>query len=69
MITAEVPVAPAAPRSPRLARRAWVEHVMGMPVSVHVRAVEPTIACTVASVFSKLCASRSKKSSPTVFTT
>ena len=43
MITAEIPVTPAAPPPPpRLARRAWVEQVMGMPVSVHVRAVEPT---------------------------
>jgi thiamine biosynthesis lipoprotein len=42
VITAEIPVTPAAPPQPRLARRAWVEQVMGMPVSVHVRAVEPT---------------------------
>ena len=42
MITAEIPVTPAAPPPPRLARRAWVEQIMGMPVSVHVRAVEPT---------------------------
>jgi FAD:protein FMN transferase len=42
VITAEIPVTPAAPPPPRLARRAWVEQVMGMPVSVHVRAVEPT---------------------------
>ena len=42
MITAEIPVTPAGPTPPRLARRAWVEQVMGMPVSVHVRAVEPT---------------------------
>ncbi|HYN67682.1 MAG TPA: FAD:protein FMN transferase [Ornithinibacter sp.] len=42
MITAEIPVTPAAPPAPRLARRAWVELVMGMPISVHVRAVEPT---------------------------
>ncbi len=42
MITAEIPVTPAASAPPRLARRAWVEQVMGMPVSVHVRAVEPT---------------------------
>ena len=37
VITAEIPVTPAAPTPPRLARRAWVEQVMGMPVSVHVR--------------------------------
>ncbi len=42
MITAEIPVTPAAPPQPVLARRAWVEHVMGTAVSVHVRAVEPT---------------------------
>ena len=42
MITAEIPVTPAAPDPPRLARRAWVEEVMGIPISVHVRAVEPT---------------------------
>ena len=42
MITAEIPVTSAAPPPPRLARRAWVEQVMGLPVSVHVRAVEPT---------------------------
>ena len=42
MITTQIPVTPAAPAAPRLARRAWVEQVMGMPISVHVRAVEPT---------------------------
>ncbi len=42
MITAEIPVTPAAPTPPVLARRAWVEHVMGTAVSIHVRAVEPT---------------------------
>ncbi|NHA67030.1 FAD:protein FMN transferase [Phycicoccus flavus] len=42
MTTAEIPVAPAAPTPPVLGRRAWVEHVMGTAVSVHVRAVEPT---------------------------
>ena len=42
MITAEIPVTSAAPPPPRLARRAWVAQVMGLPVSVHVRAVEPT---------------------------
>jgi thiamine biosynthesis lipoprotein len=57
VITAEIPVAPAAPPAPRLARRAWVEQVMGMPVSVHVRAVEPTrpdLEAGVARVFSHL---------------
>ena len=41
----------------RLARRAWVETVMGMPVSVHVRAVEPTrpdLEAGVARVFAHL---------------
>ena len=42
VITAEIPVLPSGIAPPRLARRAWVEHVMGMPVSVHVRAVDPT---------------------------
>ncbi|GAA4401492.1 FAD:protein FMN transferase [Fodinibacter luteus] len=41
-MTAGLPVAPAAPAPPRLARRAWVEQIMGMPVSVHVRAVDPS---------------------------
>lgn len=57
MITAEIPVTPAAPPPPRLARRAWVEQVMGMPVSVHVRAVEPTrpdIEAGVVRVFAHL---------------
>lgn len=57
MITAEIPVTPAAPPPPRLARRAWVEQVMGMPISVHVRAVEPTrpdLAAGVARVFAHL---------------
>ena len=57
MITAEIPVTPAAPTPPRLARRAWVEQVMGMPISVHVRAVEPTlpdIEAGVARVFAHL---------------
>ena len=57
MITAEIPVSPAAPAAPRLARRAWVEQVMGMPVSVHVRTVEPTrpdLEAGVARVFSHL---------------
>jgi thiamine biosynthesis lipoprotein len=50
VITAEIPVAPAAPPAPALARRAWVEHVMGTAVSVHVRAVEPTRPDVVAGV-------------------
>ncbi|MGG5260939.1 FAD:protein FMN transferase [Phycicoccus avicenniae] len=57
MITAEIPVAPAAPPPPVLARRAWVEHVMGTAVSVHVRAVEPTrpdVEAAVARVFAHL---------------
>ena len=57
MITAEIPVSPAAPAAPRLARRAWVEQVMGMPVSVHVRTVDPTrpdLEAGVARVFSHL---------------
>lgn len=57
MITAEVPVTPGAPQSPRLARRVWVEQVMGMPVSVHVRAVEPSrpdVEAGVARVFAHL---------------
>ncbi|WP_307835867.1 FAD:protein FMN transferase [Phycicoccus sonneratiae] len=57
MITAEIPVTPAAPPPPVLARRAWVEHVMGTAVSVHVRAVEPTrpdVEAAVARVFAHL---------------
>ncbi len=57
MITAEIPVTPAAPPPPVLARRAWVEHVMGTAVSVHVRAVEPTrpdIQSAVERVFAHL---------------
>lgn len=57
MITAEIPVTPAAPPPPVLARRAWVEHLMGTAVSVHVRAVEPTrpdIEAAVARVFAHL---------------
>ncbi len=57
MITAEIPVTPAASAPPRLTRRAWVEQVMGMPVSVHVRAVEPTrpdLTAGVARVFANL---------------
>lgn len=40
MITAELPTTLPAP--PVLGRRAWVEQIMGMPISVHVRATEPT---------------------------
>jgi FAD:protein FMN transferase len=57
VITAGVPVTPAAPPPPRLARRAWVEQVMGLPISVHVRAVEPTrpdLEAGVARVFAHL---------------
>jgi FAD:protein FMN transferase len=57
VITAEIPVTPAAPTPPRLARRAWVEQVMGMPISVHARAVEPTrpdLEAGVARVFAHL---------------
>ena len=50
MITAQIPVTPSAPPPPALARRAWVETVMGLPVSVHVRAVEPTRPDLVAGV-------------------
>ncbi|WP_299441875.1 FAD:protein FMN transferase [uncultured Phycicoccus sp.] len=57
MITAEIPVAPAAPLPPVPARRAWVEHVMGTAVSVHIRALEPTrpdIEAGVARLFAHL---------------
>ncbi len=57
MITVEIPVAPAAPPPPVLARRAWVEHLMGTAISVHVRAVEPTrpdLEAAVARVFAHL---------------
>jgi FAD:protein FMN transferase len=57
VITAEIPVTPAGPPPPRLARRAWVEQVMGIPISVHVRAVEPTrpdLQAGVARVFAHL---------------
>ena len=57
MITAETPVTPATPSTPRLVRRAWVEQVMGMPVSVHVRAVQPTrpdLEAAVARVYAHL---------------
>jgi thiamine biosynthesis lipoprotein len=57
VITAEIPVTPAAPPPPALARRAWVEHVMGTAVSIHVRAVEPTrpdIAAAVDRAFAHL---------------
>lgn len=57
MITAELPVVPSSPPPPVLARRAWVEQVMGTAVSVHVRAVEPTrpdVEAAVARVFAHL---------------
>lgn len=51
--------APATPRTPAPARRAWVRQVMGMPISVHVRgartAPEPRqIDAAVAAVFDEL---------------
>jgi FAD:protein FMN transferase len=55
--TPGIAVTPADPQVPRLARRAWVEQVMGMPVSVHVRAVEatrPDLEVGVARVFAHL---------------
>lgn len=43
MITTEIPaLRTTAAAPPPLGRRAWVEPVMGMPVSVHVRATEPS---------------------------
>ncbi len=57
MITAEIPVTRAGAAPPPLGRRAWVEQIMGMPISVHVRATEPTrpdIAAAVANVFAHL---------------
>ncbi len=44
MITAEIPVhrRPQPGMTPVLGRRAFVEQIMGMPISVHVRATEPT---------------------------
>ena len=57
MTTTDVAVKSADPQAPRLARRAWVEQVMGMPVSVHVRAVDPTrpdLAAGVSRVFAHL---------------
>lgn len=42
MITAEIPVTPAAPATPVPGRRSWSVPVMGTTLSVHVRAVEPT---------------------------
>jgi thiamine biosynthesis lipoprotein len=57
MITAELPVVPAAPPPPALHRRAWVEDVLGASVSVNVRAVEPTrpeIQAAVAGVYAHL---------------
>ena len=47
----------AAPRSPVLARRAFVDQVMGMPVSVHVRAVDTSrsdVEAAAARVFAHL---------------
>lgn len=58
MITAEIPLlrtTAAAP--PPLGRRAWVEPIMGMPISVHIRATEPSrpdIAAAVEHVFDHL---------------
>jgi thiamine biosynthesis lipoprotein len=58
VITAEIPVVrTTAAAPPPLGRRAWVEPVMGMPVSVHVRATEktrPDIAAAVGRVFAHL---------------
>lgn len=59
MITAEVPVRRRAPAglTPVLGRKAFVEQVMGMPVSIHVRASEPTrpdIAAAVERAFAHL---------------
>ncbi len=43
MITAEIPVQrPSTGPAPVLGRRAFVEQIMGMPISIHVRATEPT---------------------------
>ncbi len=39
-----------APTRPPLRRRAWVEPVMGMPISVHVRALDPDRSDVVAAV-------------------
>ncbi|MBW8481223.1 FAD:protein FMN transferase [Actinomadura parmotrematis] len=42
----------------RLARRAWVEQIMGLPVSVHVRGADPArpdVELAVARVFADLC--------------
>ena len=47
---------PAAPPPPG-GRRAWVEQVMGMPISIHLRAVEPTrpdLEAGVAAAFAHL---------------
>ena len=47
----------AAPRSPVLARRAFVDQVVGMPVSVHVRAVDTSrsdVEAAAARVFAHL---------------
>jgi thiamine biosynthesis lipoprotein len=54
--TAEVPVRPPL-AAPVLGRRAWVQHVMGVPVSVHVRAVHPSrpdVEAAVTRVFGHL---------------
>ena len=43
MITAEIPVQrPSTGPAPVLGRRAFVEQIMGMPISIHVRATAPT---------------------------
>ena len=44
MTTLEIPVRPHTTTgvTPTLGRKAFVEQVMGMPVSVHIRATEPT---------------------------
>ncbi len=59
MTTLEIPVRPHTTTGvpPTLGRKAFVEQVMGMPVSVHIRATEPTrvdIAAAAAAVFAHL---------------
>ena len=59
MTTLEIPVRPHTTTgvTPTLGRKAFVEQVMGMPVSVHIRATEPTrvdIAAAAAAVFAHL---------------
>lgn len=59
MTTLEIPVRPHTTTgvTPTLGRKAFVEQVMGMPVSVHIRATEPTrvdIAPAAAAVFAHL---------------